>query len=407
MANRKSKSNGQSQAPKQGAGGRASRSSNPQATNKPRSVATAHRDCTAAPRPPQPQATAHRPSNGTKYQNAGNGAPKVQGANGSNFVRAEAMSGPRASQDRSVNQGTPKRNGSGLNNGPQKAQAQPHNSSKNEAPKPKHSQVLFGGHSSASNSALTWSNHIREQGVPKPIANDVAANQSGHTQPHAQKAQNHAPTPPKEPTFFPMSLAHQQHSGKNTASHTFPKVQVATTHAQQPSRGGQSSAPRAQGSEKPSQTSQQQHKCRKDTPPKPSTNKRNPPTEGFLSTMFSLFSTGSEAPGSPSHKSQHAQQGHSQPHAPKAQIPAPTPKKGELYPISKSLGAHDTPPKHSTNKGNPPTEGFLSTLFSYFSTGSEAPKSPSHKAQHAQQGHTEPHAPKAQIPAPTPKKGEL
>jgi len=45
MADRKSKSGGQSQGPKQAAGGGASRSPNPQATNKPRSVATAHRDC--------------------------------------------------------------------------------------------------------------------------------------------------------------------------------------------------------------------------------------------------------------------------------------------------------------------------------------------------------------------------
>ncbi|CAA7261974.1 unnamed protein product [Cyclocybe aegerita] len=360
MANRKSKSDGQSQGPKQAAGGRASRSPNPQATNKPRSVATAHPQMmgnasskppassgtAAAPRPPQPQATAHRPSNGTKHQNAGNGAPKSQGANGSNFVRAEAMSGHRASQDRSVNQGTPKRNGSGLNNGPQKVQghsSQPNISSKNEAPKPKHSQAFFGGHSSASNSALPSPprpGNIQHLHVPKAHGATISGNKvfqdpsptskrSGHTQPHAQKAQNHAPTPPKEPTFFLASPAHQQQSGKNTASNTFPKVQVATTHAQHPSRGGQSSAPPAQGSEKPSHKSQQQHKApphsrlmqetsskgHKDTPPKPSTNKGKPPTESVLSTVFSFFSTGSEAPGNPSHKSQHAQQGRAPPHS--------------------------------------------------------------------------------------------
>ncbi|CAA7267701.1 unnamed protein product [Cyclocybe aegerita] len=394
MANRKSKSGGQSQGPKQAAGGGASRSPNPQATNKPRSVATAHPQMmgnasskppassgtAAAPRPPQPQATAHRPSNGTKHQNAGNGAPKSQRANGSNFAytglhgslspsSAEAMSGHRASQDRSVNQGTPKRNGSGLNNGPQKVQGhspQPNISSKNEAPKPKHSQAFFGGkliifirpyaiQLNGSNRSLfglqlsaafttpsrkrptfacaqsTWSNHIREQGVPRPIADVVAAKQSGHTQPHAQKAQNHAPTPPKEPTFFSASPAHQQQSGKNTASNTFPKVQVATTHAQHPSRGGQSSVPPAQGSEKPSHKSQQQHKApphsrlmqetssHKDTPPKPSTNKGKPPMESVLSTVSSFFSTGSEAPGNPSHKSQHTQQGRAPPHSRPAQ----------------------------------------------------------------------------------------
>lgn len=93
MANRKSKSGGQSQGPKQAAGGGASQSPNPQATNKPRSVAAAHpkmmgnasskppasSGTAAAPRPPQPQPQANAPrlSNGTKR------------ANGSNFVRGK------------------------------------------------------------------------------------------------------------------------------------------------------------------------------------------------------------------------------------------------------------------------------------------------------------------------------
>ncbi|KAF8966470.1 hypothetical protein BDZ97DRAFT_1903767 [Flammula alnicola] len=390
MANRKSKSGGQSQGPKQAAGGGASRPPNPQATNKPRSVATAHRTA-AAPRPPQPQATAHRPSNGTKHQNAGNGAPKSQGANGLNFVRvslssAEAMSGHRASQDRSVNQA--KRNGSGLNNGPQKVQGhspQPNISSKNEAPKPKHSQAFFGGHSSASNSALTWSNHIREQGVPRPIADVVAAKQSGHTQPHAQKAQNHAPTPPKA----------IRKKSVDTASNTFPKVQVATTHAQHPSRGGQSSAPPAQGSEKPSHKSQQQHKGHKDTPPKPSTNKGKPPTESVLSTVFSFFSTGSQAPGNPSHKSQHAQQGRAPPHSRPAQE---TSNKGKCFGVVIAMfgSADNTPTKTPMNdrgQGQPPTESMLpKVLSSFFSTESEAPGKPSHKSQHAQQHRAPPHS---------------
>ncbi|EDR10146.1 uncharacterized protein LACBIDRAFT_293747 [Laccaria bicolor S238N-H82] len=401
MANRKSKSGGQSQGPKQAAGGGASQSPNPQATNKPRSVAAAHRTA-AAPRPPQPQPQANAPrlSNGTKHQNPDNGAPKSQGANGSNFVRvslssAEATSGHRASQDRSVNQGTPKRNESGLNNGPQKVQRpspQPNISSKNAAPKPKHSQAFFGGQSSASNSAPKWSNHIREQGVPRPIAEVVAAKQSGHTQPRAQTAQNHTPTPRKDPTFFSASPAHQQQSGKNTASNTFPKVQVATTQAQRPSRGGQSSAPLVQDSGKPSLKSQQQHKGH--TPPKPSTNEGKPPMGSALSTVFSLFSTGSEAPGNPSPKSQHAQQGRAPPHSRLAQE---TSSKGKCFGVMIAIfeSADNTPAETPTNdqgKGQPPTEWVLpKVLSSFFSTESKAPGNPSLKSQHAQQHRAPPH----------------
>lgn len=314
---------------------------------------------------------------------------------------AEAMSGHRASQGRPVNQGTPKRNGSGLNNGPQKVQGhspQTNISSKNEAPKPKNSQAFFGGHSSASNSALPSPprpGNAQHLPVPKAHGATISGNkmfqdslptskQSGHTQPHAQKAQNHTPTPPKA------SPAHQQQSGKNTASNAFPKVQVATTHAQHPSRGGQSYAPPAQGSEMPSHKSQQQHKApphsrlmqetsskgHKDTPPKSSTNKGKSPTESVLSTVFSFFSTESEAPGYRSHKSQHAQQSRAPPHSRPAQEPS---NKGYK-------NAPTRTPMNDRGQGQPPTESMLpKVLSSFFSTESKGSGNPSHKPQHAQQ----------------------
>jgi hypothetical protein len=327
-------------------------------------------------------------------------------------AQVERMSGHKAYQDRSVNQGTPKRDGSGLNNGPQKVQGHTANiSSKNEAPKQKHSQAFFGGHSSASNSALPSPprpGNVQHLHVPKAHGATISGNKvfqdpsptskhSGHTQPHAQKAQNHAPTPPKEPTFFSASPTQQQQSGKSTASNTFPKVQVATTHAQHPSRGGQSSAPPAQGSEKPSHTSQQQHKApphsrlmqetsskgHKDTPPKPSTNKGKPPTESVLSTVFSFFSTGSEAPGNPSHKSQHAQQHRAPPHSrPVQEIP----NKGHKDTPAKSL-------KNNERQGQPPAESVPpKVLSSLFSTESKGSGNAFHKSQHAQQHRAPPHS---------------
>ncbi|PPR01033.1 LOW QUALITY PROTEIN: hypothetical protein CVT26_015634 [Gymnopilus dilepis] len=334
MPNRKSKSGGQSQGPKQGAGGGAPRSPNPHAANKPRSQATPHPQAmrnanskpkppastgtAAAPsRPPQPQPTPHRPSNGTKPHNGGNGAPKSQGAKNSNFVRGEhqefgacvhELCGPtlvytapeahRASQERVVNLGTSKRNGNGLNDGRQQVQGhspRPNIPLKNEAPKPKHSQAFFGGQSSATNSALPSSprpGYVQNLHVPKgdptgfiqqpknphKVAHGASisgnkvfqdplltSKQNDHTKPHARKPQDHASTAPKGPTVFPGSpfLDYQQKAGKNTASNTFPKVQVETKDAQHLRGGGQLSAPSAQFSEKPSHMNkpQQQHKA--------------------------------------------------------------------------------------------------------------------------------------------------
>jgi len=131
---------------------------------------------------------------------------------------AEATSGHKASQDRSMHQAAPKRTGNGPNNNPQKAQGhapvpQSNVSSKPQAPKPKHSQPLTGGHSPAPNSALSlpprpgnaqplqfFGGHGNKGGQKVFQDQSSTPKQSGQPHAHTQKAQNHAPTPQMSPT---------------------------------------------------------------------------------------------------------------------------------------------------------------------------------------------------------------